>query len=178
MGAALIVGAVFGAAMHATPRETKAPRLASEPDFFKFLKPMDATRSYAESTSLVGANANDSIDASPKPTTPATLLTAQASAQKMRALGAGVDEIYRMRAAALTSQTANRLARMESDEAAWKIRIDAYLAARARLQDKAPSATSADPAQALQQLRDAHFSAEEQQRLAAFETSPVPQLMR
>ncbi|MDC8756560.1 lipase secretion chaperone [Janthinobacterium fluminis] len=90
---------------------------------------------------------------------PARILHIEESVRNMRAQGAGDNEVYRARAAALSPAAADRLAELDRDEAAWQSRIDAYLAQRAAGMDAA----------ALQRLRDAHFKPDEQRRLGAYE---------
>ena len=92
---------------------------------------------------------------------PTRVIRTEESVQKMREQGASDDEVYRVRAAAFSTEAASRLADLDRDEAAWKSRIKAYLAERA--------GTPAAAEGALQQLRDKYFSAEEQRRLGAYE---------
>lgn len=94
---------------------------------------------------------------------PSLVIALEERMQALRANGASEDDIYRARAAATTPEAAARLAEVDRDEAAWKARIAQYLAARGQL-----LSGGAQP-QALQQLRDAGFTAEEQRRLPAFE---------
>jgi lipase chaperone LimK len=90
------------------------------------------------------------------------------SAQKMRAGGASEDDVYRMRAKAFSPEAAARLAAVDQETLNWKNRIASYLAARNNLIGN-PTLSDADRQTALQQLRDAQFSADEQKRLAAYE---------
>ena len=92
---------------------------------------------------------------------PARIIKTEETVAQMRARGATDDEVYRLRAAAFSPEGANRLAELDREEAAWKARIQAYLAERAALQ--------AQEGPAAQQLRDKHFSADEQRRLGAYE---------
>ena len=92
---------------------------------------------------------------------PTRVMRTEASVQKLRAQGAGDDEVYRLRAAAFSPEAAGRLADLDREESAWKGRITAYLAQRASL--------GAAPEAMLQKVRDQHFSAEEQRRLGAYE---------
>lgn len=94
---------------------------------------------------------------------PTKVIRTEASVQKLREQGAGDDEVYRLRAAAFSPEAAGRLADFDRDEAAWKGRIKAYLAQRASV--VAGSGSEA----VLQQVRDQHFSADEQRRLGAYE---------
>lgn len=90
---------------------------------------------------------------------PLKIVRVQEEAERLRASGAGEDDIFRLRADAFGADAAGRLADVDRDEAAWKRRIDAYLAARRGLRDEAAVAA----------LRNRMFSAEEQRRLGAYE---------
>ena len=92
---------------------------------------------------------------------PTRVIRTEESVQKMREQGASDDEIYRVRAAAFSTEGANRLADLDREEAAWNGRIKAYLAERAAV----PAGSEA----AMQQLRDKHFNPNEQRRLGAYE---------
>ncbi|CDG82791.1 lipase secretion chaperone [Janthinobacterium agaricidamnosum] len=87
------------------------------------------------------------------------------SVQQLRAQGAGDNEIYRLRASAISPAAAARLADLDREEAAWNSRIDAYVAQRNKLMGQPDGQNEA----ALQQLRDASFNADEQRRLGAYE---------
>nr|WP_315217994.1 lipase secretion chaperone [uncultured Duganella sp.] len=96
---------------------------------------------------------------------PAKIIRLEESVARLRAGGAGDNEVYSLRAATFSPEAAARLADVDRDEAAWKARIGAYQTQRAALM--------AQPAQqqatALQHLRDQSFSPEEQRRLGAYE---------
>lgn len=96
---------------------------------------------------------------------PAKIIRLEESVARLRAGGAGDNEVYSLRAATFSPEAAARLADVDRDEAAWKARIGAYLTQRAALM--------AQPAQqkdaALQQLRSTSFTPEEQHRLGAYE---------
>ncbi|SEN90560.1 Lipase chaperone LimK [Duganella sp. CF517] len=96
---------------------------------------------------------------------PAKIIRLEESVARLRAGGAGDNEVYSLRAAAFSPEAAARLADVDRDEAAWKARIGAYQTQRAALM--------AQPAQqrdaALQQLRDTSFTPDEQRRLSAYE---------
>ncbi len=94
---------------------------------------------------------------------PTRVLRTEESVRAMRAQGASDDEVYRLRAAAFSTEGASRLAALDREEAAWNGRITAYLAERGSLSAQA----SNDSLQ--QQLRDRHFSPDEQRRLGAYE---------
>jgi lipase chaperone LimK len=92
---------------------------------------------------------------------PTRVIRTEEIVMKMRAQGAGDDEVYRVRAAAFSPEAASRLAQLDREEAHWKLRIAAYQAERAALQPGADAM--------LQQLRTKYFSEEEQRRLGAYE---------
>lgn len=90
---------------------------------------------------------------------PLQIVRLQEKAEQMRSEGASDDDIYRMRATALSPEAAARMAEVDRDEAQWKMRIASYLSARATLNDAA----------AIADLRNRMFDAREQLRLAAYE---------
>jgi lipase chaperone LimK len=95
---------------------------------------------------------------------PTKVLRLEDAVVNARAQGAGDNEIYRMRAAALSPAAAARLADVDREEADWRRRIASYQARRQQLQQ-----TLQPDEASLQQLRDASFSADEQKRLGAYE---------
>ena len=96
---------------------------------------------------------------------PTRVLRLEESVQQARAKGADDNEVYRLRAAALSPAAAARLADLDREQADWKRRISDYQAQRKQLMN-GPAAPSEA---ALQQLRDAGFTPDEQKRLAAYE---------
>jgi lipase chaperone LimK len=92
---------------------------------------------------------------------PTRVIRTEESVQKMREQGATDDDVYRVRAAAFSTEGASRLADLDREEAAWKSRIKVYLAERGSVPAGAESV--------MQQLRDKHFNADEQRRLGAYE---------
>lgn len=100
---------------------------------------------------------------------PMAVVHLEETAARMRQSGASDDEIYRMRAAAFDPQAASRLAEVDQEEALWKARIQAYLAARDQLLLAKAREPEAVRAAALAALRAGQFSADEQKRLAAYE---------
>jgi lipase chaperone LimK len=92
---------------------------------------------------------------------PTRVIRTEESVQKMRAAGASDDDVFRVRAAAFSTEAASRLADLDREEADWKGRIKNYLAER--------SSVPAGAGAAMQQLRDKYFSADEQRRLGAYE---------
>ncbi|HJV83003.1 lipase secretion chaperone [Noviherbaspirillum sp.] len=174
------VAAILLAGASWMTREQQAmPKAAVEPDLFPFLKATngmdpdspDAKRGMIAHDSTHHDSPRDKLPGQAQPSSLRQLADVQQAARELRAKGASDDEIYRMRAEALSPETAARLAEMERAESMWQARVDAYLAER--------NALSGGDAQqaALQQLRDARFSAEEQKLLAAYEPSRLPQLM-
>lgn len=99
---------------------------------------------------------------------PAKIIRLEESMAQLRAKGAGDNEIYSLRAAALSPEAAARLADVDREEAAWKVRIGAYLAQRKALAAQSVQAAEQNDA-ALQRLRDASFTPDEQRRLGAYE---------
>ncbi|MYM67581.1 lipase chaperone [Pseudoduganella sp. FT55W] len=94
---------------------------------------------------------------------PTRVLRLEETVASARARGADDNEIYRLRSAAISPSAAARFADLDREEADWQRRISAYQSQRRQLQQAAANET------ALQQLRDAGFSPEEQKRLPAYE---------
>ncbi|SHN39514.1 Lipase chaperone LimK [Duganella sacchari] len=94
---------------------------------------------------------------------PTKVIRLEESVSAARARGADDNEVYRMRAAALSPAAAARLADVDREEADWQQRISAYQAQRKQLLQNTASAAS------LQQLRDTGFTPDEQKRLPAYE---------
>ncbi|MFS2217182.1 lipase secretion chaperone [Telluria sp. Tellsp104] len=93
---------------------------------------------------------------------PLKIVRVQEEAERLRAGGAGEEDVFRLRAEAFGADAAQRLADVDRDEAAWKRRIDAYLVQRRGLNDEAAVAA----------LRNRMFSEDEQRRLGAYEGGP------
>lgn len=91
------------------------------------------------------------------------------SANALRSKGASEDEVYRMRATALSPEAAARMAEVDREDQEWRQRIAAYRAERMRVLDAIRTLPAAERESALQQLRQARFSDEEQLRLPAYE---------
>lgn len=188
IGAAVVVAvAVVSAAMSA--KEEEPAPLPVERDLFSFIKPMDtivAGRSTGnESPEAAPSQGLDPLAAqaadrdipqefSNKPS-PADVAATEQSVQEMRARGASEDEVYRARAAVLSADTAAQLARMESEASAWQARVNAYIVERNALVGN--NAQTTDAQYAMQKLRNARFTPEEQQRLDAYEWDGVPRLV-
>ncbi|MCM2564338.1 lipase secretion chaperone [Janthinobacterium kumbetense] len=85
------------------------------------------------------------------------------SVKALRAQGGGENEVYRLRASTFTPAAAARLAELDREESQWQQRIIAYQAQKNSLPGGAQDAA------ALQQLRNASFTPEEQRRLGAYE---------
>ena len=109
-------------------------------------------------------------------TMPTEIATTEKSVHDMRANGASEEAVRSARTAALSVEAADRLAQLDRAEAAWSARIGAYFSERDRLRDDSGSVDVIDQSPVLQQLRDARFTVEEQQRLAAYESLRIPQL--
>ena len=100
---------------------------------------------------------------------PLKILRLEEAAGRMRSQGASEDDIYRMRADAISPEAAARMAEVDREESAWKARISDYLAARTQLLSSTANQPPVEREMALQQLQQAHFSADERKRLAAYE---------
>lgn len=108
--------------------------------------------------------------AAPVPPAPtADLQAVELAVQQARASGQGEGEAYRLRAAALSTQTIAMLTERELAEKAWLQRVDAWRAESARL-DQGDAA-------GLRALRERLFSPDEQARLQAYERSETPTLI-
>lgn len=105
---------------------------------------------------------------SPQPAV-ASLYSVEYAVQQARAGGAGEDEVYRIRAGALSARTIGLLTEREQAEQLWKQRLQAWRAAQATL----------NPADSIAQqaLRDRLFDAEEQARVDAAEPVLSPRLI-
>lgn len=88
------------------------------------------------------------------------IVRVQEEAERLRAGGAGEEDVFRLRAEAFGADAAQRLADVDREEAAWKRRIEAYLAERRGLRDEAEIAA----------LRSRMFSEDEQRRLTVYES--------
>jgi lipase chaperone LimK len=95
---------------------------------------------------------------------PLKIVRVQEEAERLRAGGAGEEDVFRLRADAFGVDAAQRLAEVDREEAAWRRRIYAYLVQRLGLNDEAAVAA----------LRNRMFSEDEQRRLGAYEGGPQP----
>ena len=100
---------------------------------------------------------------------PLKIMRLEDAAQKMRAQGASEDDIYRMRAAALSPEAAARMAEVDREEREWRTRIGAYLAERDRLLGANAGLSDGERQALLAQLQQARFTADERRRLPAYE---------
>ncbi len=100
---------------------------------------------------------------------PLAVVRLEEAAARMRQNGASDDEVYRLRAATFDPQAAARLAEVDQDEAAWKARIQVYLAARDRLLSVNARESEEARTAALAALRAGQFTVDEQKRLVAYE---------
>lgn len=105
----------------------------------------------------------------PAPARENPLYAVETKVRGARAGGAGEDEVYRLRAAALPAQTIAQITERELAEQQWLRRVDAWRAERARLAQRDTAALAA--------LRERRFSADEQAQLDAYERSDTPQLI-
>jgi hypothetical protein len=105
----------------------------------------------------------------PPPMRSASAYAVESAVQKARAEGAGENEVYRLRAAALSTQAIADMTEREEAEKRWQLRLAAWRAERAQL----------DPADgaALRALRERRFKADEQAWLDANEPVASPQLI-
>lgn len=189
-GAALAM--LLVAALLALRDEAREPvTLAAEPELFPFLKPMTATTSSDDMSASTGEAADNNTSAMQQTPTPSPLArhdvravspsamdiaAVEQEVKRLRSLGAGDDEVYRARALALSADAAAQLSNMEQAENTWRARIDLYMAERARLLATYGNTDGTTQPESLQQLRNAFFTADEQERLAAYEPQLAPQL--
>lgn len=189
-GAALAV--LLVAAVLALRDEAREPvTLAAEPELFPFLKPMTAATSSDDMIASAGDAVDKSASAMQRTPTPSPLARRDVGAvspsatdiaaveqevKRLRSLGASDDEVYRARALALSADAAAQLSNMEQAENTWRARIDLYLTERARLLATYGNTDGTMQPESLQQLRNAFFTADEQERLAAYEPQHAPQL--
>jgi Proteobacterial lipase chaperone protein len=175
---ALGIAAVLIAMLMPEADDAEQRRDAAEPNLFPFVRALDSlpnaeiipaaaapAASGQAGAATLAASAADRM-------APAHVADIETKVRQLRALGASDDEVYRLRAAALSAQAANELARIDRDEAVWQQRVAAYLEQRNRLAVQGGAASF----DVLAQLRDAHFTPEEHARLAASEPSLFPQL--
>lgn len=91
---------------------------------------------------------------------PQRVLKLEEQVQAARSGGAGEDDIFRLRAAALDPAAAGRLAQLDREQAEWLRKVSAYRTESNRL---------AGDRAAIQRLRDSIFTSNEQKRLGAYE---------
>ena len=100
---------------------------------------------------------------------PRQIIRLEERAAEMRAKGASEQDIFKMRAKELNPEAAARLAEVDKEEAAWKARINAYLAERSKLLKQFADAPASERDAAITKLQQSKFSAEEIPRLVAYE---------
>ena len=100
---------------------------------------------------------------------PRQVIRLEERAAEMRAKGASDDEVFKMRSKELNPEAAARLAEVDREEAAWKARINTYLAERSKLMKQNAGGPAAEREAALSRLQQSKFSAEEIPRLVAYE---------
>lgn len=98
---------------------------------------------------------------------PLQVIRLEEQANAMRNQGASEDDVYRMRAAAISPDAANRLAQVDREEADWKSRIQRYLNERRSLLNM--GLNEVQLSQSISALRNRYFSTQEQMRLPAYE---------
>ncbi len=98
---------------------------------------------------------------------PLQVIRLEEQANAMRNQGASEDDVYRMRAAAISPDAANRLAQVDREEADWKSRIQRYLNERRSLLSL--GLNEIQLSQSMQELRNRYFSTQEQLRLPVYE---------
>lgn len=162
-GGVLAAATVFASFTGGKEEETKQ---AAAPDLFAFVQPLpqaaqDAEKlpeaeEQSESTAVIASVPPEAIAA-------ADAFRTEEAVRRMRAQGASDDEVYRARAAAMSAEKAAALASLDYNEHMWNQRVAAYQAQRGALD-----------AYTVQELRNRMFSAEEQERLAAYEPSAAP----
>ncbi len=99
---------------------------------------------------------------------PQQVIRMEESVARLRAGGGSDDDVYRLRAATLTPEAAARFSDLDKEEALWKQRIETFLIARKNLLARTAQ-PEAERQTALQQLREAQFTAAELPRLVAYE---------
>jgi lipase chaperone LimK len=99
---------------------------------------------------------------------PQQVIRLEESVARLRATGGSDDDVYRLRAATLNPEAAARFSELDKEEALWKQRIDTFLIARKNLLAQT-ALPEAERQAALQQLREAQFTAAELPRLVAYE---------
>ena len=100
---------------------------------------------------------------------PRQVIRLEERAAEMRAKGASDADVFKMRSKELNPEAAARLAEVDREEAAWKGRINAYLAERSKLMKQYADGPAAEREAALNRLQQSKFSAEEIPRLVAYE---------
>jgi hypothetical protein len=129
-----------------------------------------AARAELAPTTAAPAAVNQPLaETAPAPRRTDTVYAVESAVQKARREGAGENEVYRLRAVALSTQAIAVITEREEAEKRWQLRLAAWRAERAQL----------DPADspALQALRERRFSAGEQAWLDASEPVAAPQLI-
>ncbi len=100
---------------------------------------------------------------------PRQVILLEQRAAEMRAKGASDQDVYNMRSKALNPEAAARLAEVDREEAAWKARINGYLAERSKLMKQLADAPAAERDAAIAKLQQSKFSPDEIPRLVAYE---------
>jgi cytoskeletal protein RodZ len=163
-GAVLAVAAVYASIPDGKEEEAKQPAAA---DLFAFVQPLpqDArdNERFTKTEMQSEGSTESAAAASPEALAAADAFLTEETVRRMRAQGASDDEVYRARASAMSAEKAATLARLDRDEEMWNRRVAAYQAQRNGLDTYA-----------LQELRNRLFTAEEQEKLTAYEPSAAP----
>ncbi len=93
---------------------------------------------------------------------PLKVVRLEQEAKKIRDAGGSEQDVYQMRAKAVSADVAAGLAALDQEEAAWKAKYAAYKAEQNKLQ----ALPEANRLAALQQFRQSNFNQEDQRRLA------------
>ncbi len=186
VGVAVLVMAVLSDWSQDAQHENASQGPAAKPHATARLQPVDRLPKIDQTAPQASASggelphhkevANASVVKAMGPT-PTLVAATESAVQSKRQQGASDDEIYRFRAATYSAEKATLLAEMERAEIGWSIRVQSYLAEKARLSNSSDTTLSADQSIALQQLRNSRFTAEEQELLTAREPSSAPQLI-
>ena len=93
---------------------------------------------------------------------PLQLVRMEQEAQRIRAAGGSEQDVYQMRAKAVSADVAAGLAELDQQEAQWKAKYAAYKAEQGKLQ----ALPEANRLAALQQFKQSNFNMEDHRRLA------------
>ncbi|MET1081243.1 MAG: lipase secretion chaperone [Pseudomonas sp.] len=92
--------------------------------------------------------------------------------EALKRQGASAEQLYRLRAQALTPAAASALAELDQRQAQWQMRVEGFRQARAELAGSGLSAV--DQRTALEQLIERDFTAQEQRQIRTLARYPNP----